>query len=74
MNKLFIFIFLLFSAFIFNACDSCTSCKVVQEINGQTFETPFDEFCGSESELENFEASLMEGLPEDGNLECIRLN
>lgn len=48
-----VFIFFLFYA---SSCKKCTTCEI-QNVNGET-EAAYDEFCGTESEIENFKKDL----------------
>ncbi|MBT3207942.1 MAG: hypothetical protein HN704_05455 [Bacteroidetes bacterium] len=44
-----IFVFFLF---YFSSCKKCTTCEI-QNVNGET-EAAYDEFCGTNTEIENF--------------------
>ncbi len=50
MKKLF-YLAVIVTAFGFTSCKECTTCKIITS----TYETPEEEFCGTELEVSDFE-------------------
>jgi len=50
MKKL-VYLSVIFVAFGFTSCKECTTCKIVTS----TYETPPEEFCGTDVEVSDFE-------------------
>jgi len=69
MKKLFYVTLILFS-FIFLQCRKCVQCKAVQDVDGLTFETPYEKFCGSSEDIDKYEKALKKNVPANFQIIC----